>query len=97
MNNLNKKELMNVIDKSAEDLHQKIDRHHYLMSAILEKKVNDTTLRRLSLPSFLSDESKFKEALKETIRVLEETRKAFKSKRLETLRKKLTQLLIGVE
>jgi hypothetical protein len=39
-------------------------------------------------------ESRLKEALKEAIEVLEDTRKAFKSKRLGELRKKLTQVLI---
>jgi len=36
-------------------------------------------------------------AIRDTIEVLEETRKAFKSKRLEVLRKKLTSVLIESE
>jgi hypothetical protein len=43
------------------------------------------------------NENKLKEAIKETIEVLEQTRKAFKSKRLELLRKRLTQVLIDDE
>jgi len=39
-------------------------------------------------------ELKLKEAIKDSINILEESRKAFKSKRLEALRKKLTQVLI---
>jgi len=35
-----------------------------------------------------------KDAIKDALDVLEESRKAFKSKKLEALRKKLTQVLI---
>ena len=52
------------------------------MASILEERGSDARL---------------KEALKETIEVLEQTKKAFKSKRLEVLRKKLTQVLIDSE
>jgi hypothetical protein len=39
-------------------------------------------------------EARLSAAIKEAIDVIEESRKAFKSKRLEALRKKLTQVLI---
>ncbi|MBW1700904.1 MAG: hypothetical protein JRJ11_08910 [Deltaproteobacteria bacterium] len=90
----NKKDLITAIDKSAEELHQRIDMHHYLMNTILEQRVGDESIKRLSLSSHSYDQSRLKEAIKETIEVLEQTRKAFKSKRLEALRKKLTQVLI---
>ena len=35
-----------------------------------------------------------KEAIREAIKVIEDSRKAFKSKKLEALRKKLTSVLI---
>ena len=41
-----------------------------------------------------TDETSLKKAIREAIEVLEESRKAFKSKRLEALRKKLTKVLI---
>jgi hypothetical protein len=41
-------------------------------------------------------EQVLKEAIKEAIDELEESRKSFKSKRLELLRKKLTQVLLDV-
>jgi hypothetical protein len=44
-----------------------------------------------------SRELMMKTAIKEAIDVLEESRKAFKSKRLEALRKKLTQVLIDAD
>ena len=92
-----KKDFINVIDKSAEELHQKIDNHHSLMASILESRVNDLELKGVIGPSSSGSEGRLKEVLKETIEVLEQTRKAFKSKRLEVLRKKLTQVLIDTE
>lgn len=91
---MSKKDLITVIDKSAEELHEKIDMHRYLMATILKQRVNDGSIKGLSFSSYSSDERRLKEALRETIEVLEESRKAFKSKRLETLRKKLTAILI---
>lgn len=91
---VNKRDLIRLIDKSAEELHQRIDMHRYLMTTILEQRVGDGKLNRPFLPSCSFDERRLKEAIQETIEVLEETRKAFKSKRLEALRKKLTQVLI---
>jgi hypothetical protein len=89
-----KKDLVTVINKSTEELHQKIDRQHYLLTALLEKQVGDETLKHLAWPAHSPNENKLKQAIMETIDVLEESRKAFKSKRLEVLRKKLTQVLI---
>jgi len=90
----NKSALITAIDRSAEELHQKIDMHRYLMAAILEQKMDGGNIKQLSLTACSPDETRLKEALRETIEILEESRKAFKSKRLEALRKKLTQVLI---
>ena len=94
---LNKKNMINVIDKSAEELHLKIDMHCRLMTVMLEQRLGDGNLKELFLPSCYHKESRLKEAVKETIDILEESRKAFKSKRLEALRKKLTHVLIESE
>lgn len=90
----NKRDLITAIDRSAEELHQRVDMHRYLMTTILEQRVGDGTLKRLSLPPCSPVETRLREVLSETIEVLEQTRKAFKSKRLETLRKRLTQVLV---
>ena len=90
----NKKNLMNVIDKSAEELHLKIDMHCHLMTAMLEQNLGDGNIKELILPSCYRKEARLEEAVKETIEALEQTKKAFKSKKLEMLRKKLTQVLI---
>ena len=94
MTSVDKRDLIGLIDKDAEELHQRIDMHRYLMTTIVQQRVGDGKLNRPFLPSCRSDERRLKEAIQETIEVLEETRKAFKSKRLETLRKRLTQVLI---
>jgi hypothetical protein len=90
----NKKDLVNVINRSAEELHQKIDMQRYLMTALLEKQVGDETIKQIDFPACFPNENRLKQAIMETIDVLEESKKAFKSKRLEVLRKKLTQVLI---
>ena len=93
MEGTKKRDLIEIIDKSAEELHQKIDMHRYLMATIIDKKVSEKKLNHILLPDF-HREFRLKKAIKETIEVLENTRKAFKSKRLEALRKKLTEVLI---
>ena len=93
--NNKKEDMMNIIDKSAEELHLKIDMQCHLMTTILEQKLGEGNLKEFVLPSYYYyKDSRLKEAVKETIDVLEQTRKAFKSKRLEVLRKKLMHVLI---
>ena len=96
MKGIQKRDLIEVIDKSTEGLHQKIDMHRYLMATIIDKKVGEKRLNHILLPN-PKRELRLSNAIKEAIEVLEETRKAFKSKRLEVLRKRLTQVLIEPE
>lgn len=93
MEGVKKGNLINIIYKSAEELHQKIDMHRYLMATIIDKNVSEKKLNHVPLPDS-HREFRLKKAIKETIEILEETREAFKSKRLEALRKKLTGVLI---
>ena len=88
-----KRDLIEIIDKSTEDLHQKIDMYHCIMTTILDKKVGERKLDHILLPD-PKKELRLSNAVKEAIEILEETRKAFKSKQLEALRKKLTHALI---
>ena len=74
-----KRDLIKVIDKSTQELHQKIDMHRYLMGTIIDKKVSERSLNHVLLP-YSKRELRLSDAIKETIEVLEETRKAFKSK-----------------
>ena len=96
MKGAQKRDLIEIIDKSTEDLHQKIEIHRYLITTILDKKMSE---KRFNHTILLNShrELRLKETIKETIDVLEETRKAFKSKKLEALRKKLTQVLTEPE
>jgi len=64
------------------------------MVDVIEQEVGGGTFNRLFQSYSFSNESRLKEAIKEAIDVLEETRKAFKSKKLAALRKKLTHVLI---
>ncbi len=71
---------------SASQLKEKIDYHNKLIAAAFGvEDVGNTTSE---------SGNQLRQALYETIKVLEETRKAFKSKRLETLRKKLMKILM---
>jgi hypothetical protein len=96
MEGTKKRDLIEIIDKSTEELHERIDMHRYLMATILDKRVSENKLNNVLLPS-PHRELRLKKAIEETIEILEETRKAFKSKRLEVLRKKLTSVLIESE
>ena len=96
MKGIQKADLIKVIDTSTEELHQRIDMHRYLMAAILDKRVSENTLHNVLIPD-PRRELRLKGAIRDTIEVLEESRKAFKSKRLEVLRKKLTEVLLESE
>ena len=94
MKYVNKRDLVTAINKSTEELHQKIDMHCYLLTALLRRRTDDEALKQLAFPTHSTKENTLKQAIIETIDVLEESRKAFKSKRLEVLRKKLARVLI---
>jgi len=90
-----KEELVRTISKSVKELHRDIDMHYCLITSALKEKVAHDDLKEvMKLSPSPSREAVLKGALKEAIDVLEESRKAFKSKRLELLRKRLTQALI---
>ena len=61
----------------------------------LKKEDNKLILKRCV--STCPHKRKLKEVLLESIQVLEESKKAFKSKQLETLRKKLTRILAEID
>lgn len=93
-----KQDLIRALNVSVKELQLCIDHHCCLVAAILGGQVDERNPRPLlNLYAKRSGESMMKEAIKEAIEVLEESRKAFKSKRLETLRKKLTQVLIDTD
>lgn len=93
-----KEDLMSALHASVKELQQGIDRHTCLVASIFRDEVDERGLQSaLQCCSYRSNELCMKEAIKEAIEVLEESRKAFKSKRLEKLRKRLTQVLIDTQ
>ncbi len=95
---VDKQDLINALNISVKELQQGIDMHCFLVTSLLEGQVDERNIRPLlDLCPERSRGKAMKEAIKEAIDVLEESRKAFKSKRLEALRKKLTQVLIDAD
>jgi hypothetical protein len=74
--------------KSAEELCRKAENHRRLM-----RGARDGTESGSHGFSCEQNTMKLRQAICESISVIEETRKSFKSKRLEMLRKKLIQTL----
>ena len=92
-----RKELTDSFHENMEKLREEIEKHRCLIVSILNRTDGKTPP---ALPEQCPRgvrERILKAAIKEAIDELEESRKAFKSKRLEVLRKKLTQVLIDVE
>lgn len=90
-----KKDLADAIKVSIRQLQQGIDAHCSLVSSILKEPVDERNLRPiLELLPQKSREDRLRQAIQEAIDVLEESRKAFKSKNLGTLRKNLIRVLI---
>jgi hypothetical protein len=90
--------LLRALGSSVKDLQKRIDQHFDLVDRFLENRTDDDPDETvLALYPSGSRELVLKNAIRETIETLEETRKAFKSKTLETLRKKLTRVLIDLK
>ena len=95
---IDKKDLIKALNISVKELQTGIDMHCCLVTSILQGDIDERNLLPLlEMCPRRSREAKLKKAIKESIEVLEESRKAFKSKKLELLRKKLTDVLIDSE
>jgi hypothetical protein len=90
---------LKTIERSMQELYAAIASHRSVMTSIYgqEKIGAQTETVPWAHCSPESRERVLKEAIREAIDVLEESRKAFKSKRLEVLRKKLTNVLIDTD
>lgn len=95
---LGKRDIINALNTSIKELQQGIDAHCCLIASISEEHVDGRNLLPLldRCPKRLR-ELKLEKAVKEAIDVIEESRKAFKSKKLEALRKQLTSVLIEAD
>jgi hypothetical protein len=94
----NQQEIIAALNNSAKNLRQGIDAHCSLVSAMLGQSL--TRDDRQALFSFCprrARELRLEQAIEKAIDIIEESRKAFKSKKLEMLRKDLTRALIDAE
>lgn len=83
------------LDKSARDLRQRIDTYINLVNNVIGSDLNRGYPEGFYCRASMGKEERFRKAIMETISVLEESRKAFKSKTLENLRKRLITVLIN--
>ena len=77
-----------ILQASAGDIQRRVDEHQRLMAMALEGGDFKSMLNACS-PLDCPHRLRFRETLVDAISVLEDTRKSFKSKQLEVLRKKL--------
>ena len=93
-----KQELVNALSVSIKELQQGIDTHCCLVAALMDDGGSGHNIgSHIRICPERKREALLKSAIKEAIDVIEESRKAFKSKNLEALRKKLTQVLIDLD
>ncbi|MEW6215089.1 MAG: hypothetical protein AB1478_07815 [Nitrospirota bacterium] len=88
-----KSNLIEIIDRSTSDLHNRIDMQRHILKTVIEKKTNRTEICPDCIFSDCPYKKRLREVLTEIIEVLEDTKQAFKSKKLEVLRKRLMQVL----
>ncbi|OGP65455.1 MAG: hypothetical protein A2157_13025 [Deltaproteobacteria bacterium RBG_16_47_11] len=88
----NRDHWIRIIERSIRDLHDRVNMQHSVLLTILGKIKNPTSFEPCSMAD-CPHKKLFHRVLLETIEVLEETKRSFKSKRLEELRKRLTDLL----
>ena len=88
----NRDSLINIIERSTRDLHHRVDMQHYMLLRILGHIRNGYPFDLCSVVD-CPHRRLLRQVLTETIETLEETKKAFKSKQLEGLRKKLMDVL----
>ena len=95
---LNKKDIINALNSSVKELQNGINTHRCLVASILEEQMDERNLQLvLDCCPKRSRERKLEQTIRDAIDVIEESRKAFKSKKLEALRKKLTAVLIEAD
>lgn len=88
---------LEIVSRSIRELHAEIDRHHALMANMMTENIETGQLEKQLTVRHSPCVTKLKASIIETIDVLEESRKAFKSKQLENLRKKLMRVLFETD
>ena len=91
-------DLLGAVDESAGRLYRQIEQHRALVAAAMQNSLDPDKLETvLANCPRRSREHRYRSAIQQTIDVLEASRRAFKSKQLEALRKHLTQVLIDTK
>ena len=81
------------VDRIATELHERVEHQRAVLRKVLDERgPGREEIRYCPLVDCPRIEM-LRSALRETVGVLEETRNAFKSKRLEVMRKKLVEIL----
>lgn len=88
----NRDHWIKIIERSTRDLHDRVDVQQSVLLTVLGNIKSPLPIAPCSTPG-CQYKKLFCKVLLETIVVLEETKRSFKSKRLEELRKRLTDLL----
>jgi hypothetical protein len=88
----NRDHWIKLIERCTRDLHDRVDMQQSVLLTVLGKVKYPPPIGPCSKPD-CERKKLFYRVLLETIEVLEETKKSFKSKKLEELRKRLTDLL----
>ena len=88
----NRDHWIEIIERCTRDLHDRVDTQQSVLFTFLGKIKSPPPIDPCSMPD-CQHKKLFYRVLLETIEVLEETKRSFKSKRLEELRKRLTDLL----
>ncbi|NLD35346.1 MAG: hypothetical protein GX654_00580 [Desulfatiglans sp.] len=91
---LSDNELLRKLHDRTEELHKRMDMQCAMMESLINRGFKKDGASSALSPQSVEREKRLADALKDTIDVLEETKKSFKSKRLEMLRKRLTDVLI---
>ncbi|MGE0087081.1 MAG: hypothetical protein AB7S75_21975 [Desulfococcaceae bacterium] len=73
-------------------LYQDMDRHRQVIGSILAGQSGEQNMKNQTF--LCSREHRLKKAIQEAVEVIDESRKSFKSKKLEGLRKNLIQVLV---
>ncbi len=88
-------DLLAALNESAGRLCMEIERHRALVNEALQDDLDPDRLQAVTAGCpRRTREEKLKTAIQQAIEVIEASRRAFKSKQLEALRKHLTQVLI---
>ncbi|GAB6057539.1 hypothetical protein [Desulfonatronum parangueonense] len=85
------------LNKSITELHQKLDGQNELLSRLMELQAKIDNGSQNSFPGNPRREQRLMQALHEAVAVLEESRRSFRSRQLENLRKRLTQVLLEAD